>query len=115
MKCPVCIFSKHLQFLEDYGDMADAALEAGFDGVDLTVRPGGHVVPEKVEEDLPRAVEAVRKAGLDVDMMATAIMSAEDPLTEPVMSTASKLGIKYYRMGRLRYKDSLGVAECLES
>jgi L-ribulose-5-phosphate 3-epimerase len=44
---PVYIFSKHLQFL-GYEDMAQAAAEIGFDGIDLTVRPGGHVPPETV-------------------------------------------------------------------
>ena len=47
------IFSKHLQFL-GYTDMAEAAAEMGFDGVDVSVRPNGHVLPEKVETDLPR-------------------------------------------------------------
>jgi L-ribulose-5-phosphate 3-epimerase len=32
------IFSKHLQFL-NYYDLAEAAAEMGFDGIDLTVRP----------------------------------------------------------------------------
>ena len=41
------IFSKHLQFLI-YKDMAEAAAEMGFDGIDLTVRPNGHVLPERV-------------------------------------------------------------------
>src|SRR4030095_3915600 len=57
------IFSKHLQFL-NYEDMADAAAEMGFDGVDLTVRPNGHVLPERVESDLPKAAEAMHKYGL---------------------------------------------------
>src|SRR2546423_1681783 len=46
------IFSKHLQFL-NYNDLAEAAVEMGFDGIDLTVRPKGHVLPERVETDLP--------------------------------------------------------------
>ena len=62
------VFSKHLQWL-DYRGMAEAAAEIGFDGVDLTVRPRGHVLPERVEDDLPRAVEAVRQAGLRVEMI----------------------------------------------
>jgi hypothetical protein len=33
--------------------MAKAATEIGFDGVDLTVRPKGHVLPDNVEKDLP--------------------------------------------------------------
>src|SRR5205814_8116826 len=51
------IFSKHLQFL-NYHDMAEAAAEMGFDGIDLTVRPSGHVLTERVETDMPKAVEA---------------------------------------------------------
>ena len=57
------IFSKHLQFL-NYQDLAEAAAEMGFDGIDLTVRPKGHVLPERVESDMPKAVEAMRKVGL---------------------------------------------------
>lgn len=110
---PLCIFSKHLQFL-DYEAMAETAAEIGFDGVDLTVRPGGHVLPENVERDLPRAVEAVRQAGLEVNMMTTRITDPKDQYTEPILKTASRLGIRYYRMGYIRYKEELGVARTLE-
>ncbi len=37
---------------------------AGFEGVDLTVRPGGHVLPERAAEDLPRAIEALTAQGV---------------------------------------------------
>ncbi len=59
----ISVFSKCLQWL-DYSGMAAITAEAGFDGVDLTVRQGGHVLPERVEEDLPMAVEAATKAGI---------------------------------------------------
>jgi len=59
------IFSKHLQWL-DYSSMATAVAEMGFEGIDLTVRPEGHVLPERVLEDLPKALEIKRKAGLNV-------------------------------------------------
>ena len=62
-KQSIAIFSKHLQWL-DYGDAAKAAAAAGFDALDIPVRPKGHVLPERVKEDLPRAVEAAREAGL---------------------------------------------------
>ena len=45
----------------------------GFDGVDLSVRPEGHVLPEKVERDLPKAVEAIRKVGFSPFIMTTAV------------------------------------------
>lgn len=113
-KLTINVFSKHLQFL-GYSAMAQTAAEIGFDGVDLTVRPGGHVLPERVEEDLPRAVEAVQSAGLQARMMTTAITDPDDPLTEPVLRTASKLGIKHYRMGYLDYPEEQDIAETLRA
>jgi sugar phosphate isomerase/epimerase len=101
-KTTVHIFSKHLQWL-DYGGMAETAAELGFDGIDLTVRPGGHVLPERVEDDLPRAVEAAKKAGVPIIMMATVVNDPRDPRTEPILRTAGHLGIRYYRMGYYRY------------
>ena len=54
----------------------------GFEGVDLTVRPGGHVLPERVATDLPEAVKAIRGEGLSVPMITTAITRAGDPHAE---------------------------------
>ena len=113
-KMKICIFSKHLQWL-DYRGMAETAAEMGFDGVALTVRPRGHVLPERVEDDLPKAVEAVNKAGIKVYMMTTAIKDAKDVHTEKILKTASQLGIRYYRMGYLRYDDSIEIEKSLEN
>ncbi len=110
----VCVFSKHLQWL-DYEPMAELAAEIGFDGVDLTVRPRGHVLPERVEQDLPRALNAVRKAGLNVNMITTAITDPDDPLTESVLRMASRFSIGYYRMGYIPYDEKAGVAKTLEN
>lgn len=109
---PITVFSKHLQWL-DYGALADTVAEAGFDGIDLTVRPGGHVLPERVAEDLPRAVQAARRAGLVVPLMTTAITDPREPHTERILRTASAQGIGFYRMGWLGYGDQ-PPAEALE-
>ena len=85
------IFSKHLQFL-NYRDMANAVAELGFDGIDLTVRPKGHVLPERVEDDLPKAIAAIRKVGLVSSMMVTAVDDASDPIDKKVLAAAAKLG-----------------------
>ena len=106
------IFSKHLQFL-DYDRMAQKAKEIGFDGLDLTVRPGGHIEPENVERDLPKAAEAIQKQGLQLKMMTTRITDPHDPLTEKILKTASKLGVTDYRMGYLSYDPKLPVDESL--
>ena len=108
------LFSKHLQFL-GYDAMAEASAEAGLDGVDLTVRPGGHVLPENVERDLPQAAKAIHKAGLELTMMTTRITDPEDPVTERILKVASDLGIRYYRMGYYKYESSLGMEENIET
>ena len=108
----VHVFSKHLQWL-DYDGMAEVAAEIGFDGVDLTVRPGGHVLPERVEEDLPKAVEAARKAGIEIRMMTTAITDPRDPLTKSILKAAGALGIRYYRMGYYRYQNDRPILTML--
>ncbi len=95
--------------------MAATAAKLGFDGVDLTVRSKGHVLPERVEEDLPKAVEAVRKAGLDVYSLTTEIANAEDPYTERILKAAHQLGIGYYRMGRFKYLEKTSIAKNLDT
>jgi sugar phosphate isomerase/epimerase len=106
----ICIFSKHLHWL-DYQGMAKALADMGFDGADLTVRPGGHVLPENVETDLPKAVETLAKQGKKVYMITTSVIDADDPLSEKVLKTASSLGIKHYRTGYLYYKDKNPVRD----
>ena len=107
-------FSKHLQFL-DYDEAADACAAAGMNGADLTVRPGGHVLPENVERDLPLAVKAFKDAGLNVEMMASGITDPDDPLTEKVLQVASALGIKFYRLGYYKYDPKLSMVNNLET
>lgn len=108
----VHIFSKHLQFL-NYTDMADAAATMGFDGVDLSVRPGGHVLPERVETDLPKAVEALKKAGLPPKLMTTAVGNAADATDVRLLKTAARLGFQYYRMTWYPYPDKQSIPDAL--
>ncbi len=108
----ISIFSKHLQWL-DYKEMAKAVADIGFDGVDLTVRPQGHVLPERVEEDLPKAVEAMEKAGKKVYMLTTAVINADDPVSEKILRTASSLGIRHYRTGYGYYDKKKSAEESI--
>jgi sugar phosphate isomerase/epimerase len=106
----VSIFSKNLHWL-NWTDMAVAVKDMGFDGIDLTVRPEGHVLPERVEEDLPKAVAAIRKQGLEVYMITTAITKASDTYTTPILKTAGALGIKNYRLGWFSYDKKISVTD----
>src|SRR5919112_251541 len=96
----LCIFSKHMAQL-GYTELGRTAKQMGFDGVDLTVRPKGHVLPERASEDLPRAADAIRSNGLTLAMITTGIPSAADPAARPTLATASKLGVPYWKPGYL--------------
>ncbi|MEX0772784.1 MAG: TIM barrel protein [Balneolales bacterium] len=110
----VHVFSKHLHFL-DYAEMARTAADLGFDGVDLTVRPDGHVVPEQVQRDLPKAIEAIRNEKLLHRMITTAVDDAHDETDRQVLKTAAELGIEYYRMNWLRYDDQRSMPESMKT
>jgi sugar phosphate isomerase/epimerase len=98
----ICLFSKHLPAM-DWSRLAQAVKKLGFGGVDLTVRPGGHVRPERAPEDLPKAVAAIRAEGLSVPMITTALTSAHDPTAKPILSTAGKLSIPFFKPGYYKY------------
>ena len=106
----ISVFSKHLQFL-DYNDMASAAAEIGFDGLDLTVRPKGHVLPEKVVDDLPKAVEAMKKYGIDPGMMTTNVWDPNNLKQKTVLETAGNLGFTHYRTNWLSYPEDRTIQE----
>jgi L-ribulose-5-phosphate 3-epimerase len=98
----ICFFSKHLPAM-DWTRLAQAVKKLGFSGIDLTVRPGGHVPPERAAEDLPKAVAAIRAEGLSVPMITTALTSAGDPATKATLSTAGKLSIPFFKPGYYKY------------
>lgn len=110
---PLHLFSKHLQFL-DYRGTALAAAEMGLDGLDLTVRPRGHVEPEYFARDLPAALDAIREAGLACDMMTTSIVGTESPRDYDLLALARERGVKYYRLGFLRYDKEVPPGQSIE-
>ncbi len=110
---PVCVFSKHLRHL-DYPDLARVCRELGLDGVDLTVRPGGHVTPERVAADLPRAVAAIRAEGLDAPMVTTAFNEGADADLRPTLEAIAAQGIRFFRCGGLVYDFSAPIAPQLD-
>lgn len=99
----LCVFSKHLAKL-NYDELGKTVKQLGFDGVDLTVRPEGHVLPARVAEDLPRAIEAIRGHGVAVPMITTGLLSTADPAARPTLATGARLGVPFYKLGYWRYK-----------
>src|SRR5436190_18328424 len=110
----ICVFSKHFQWT-DVTECAAMSKQIGFDGIDLTVRKGGHVLPENVERDLPKAVETIRKEGLPVSMITAEIVDAKTPYAEAILHTASSLGIHHYRWGGFNYNYEHPLGEQLDA
>lgn len=102
-KGQVVFFSKHLP-QTNFELLARTVKTLGFDGVDLTVRPGGHVLPDRAAEDLPKAATAIRAAGLSLPMITTGLLSVADPTAKPILSTAGKLGIPFIKPGYWKYQ-----------
>ena len=102
----LCLFSKPLPFL-GYPELAKALRELNIPGVDRTTRPKGHVLPERVTEDLPRASEALKNEGIEISMISTGLTSINDPAARPTLYTAAKLGVEYFKLGYYRYEDDI--------
>lgn len=94
-------------------ETADLVAEVGWDGIDCPVRSkSGQIAPERVEEDLPKMAEALRKRGKELTMITTEIVRV-DPLAEKVLRTAARLGVKSYRLGFAHYPKDKPLAETL--
>lgn len=115
-KLMVDAYSRHLQWLRTADHVAEAVVEMGFDGVDVTVRPyPGHVNPEKVAQELPPFVNTLRKHGLQVVTITCPITDADSPHAEEILQAASSLGITHYWWGTFRYEQGKPVIPQLDA
>lgn len=105
---PVCLYSKHLVKVE-YDELGKVLRDLGFDGCDLSVQPGGHVIPEQAPADLMRAVEAITGVGLDVPMITTSLTSPADPAARSVLGIAGFMGVTLYRPGTWKYNGASDI------
>jgi len=106
----IIAFSKPFADL-NFEDTADFVADIGWDGIECAVRAkAGHIAPEKVEDDLPKMVEALKKRGKEVTIVTTEITKL-NPLAERILRTSAKLGIKKYRFGFEKYTKDKPVPE----
>ena len=108
----ICAFSKHFQWT-NLTEAIETIASLGYEGVDLTVRRRGHVLPERVNDELPRFVEAIRGAGLEVPMITSGIRDMESPHAEAVIKAIASLGIRRYRWGGFRYVEDRSIEDQL--
>jgi len=106
-------FTKPFQNLS-FDDTADLVAEIGWDGIECPVRANGQILPERVEEDLPRMVEALRKRNLELAVLATDVVSTAQPMTRKVLAAARASGIRHYRLGFMHYRADSPIPRQLE-
>lgn len=109
----ISIFSKHLQFL-DIKEAAQVAAELGFDGLDLTVRPKGHLLPKDVKSGLPTAIRVIKNAGASCQLITTSIKSVSNPDDVAVLQTAAQSGIRFYRSDWFPYLTDRSMTDSME-
>jgi len=107
-------FSKPFQHL-NADDTADLAAEVGWDGIECPVRLKGQIEPARVEDDLPKLAEALKRRNLELSILSTDIRNPSQPLTEKVLRTASKLGVKRYRLAFWKYTANQPIPEQLNN
>ena len=93
----VCLYSKVLIKI-GYIDLPMIVQGLGFDGVDLSCEPGGHVPPDKADYNLMPALEAFTGIGLDVPMLTTALTAPNND-AEQVLGLATYIGVPFFRPG----------------
>jgi len=115
-KLKIDIYGRHLLWLRSADEVAMAAKQMGYDGVDVNVRANGqgHVLPDRVAQDLPPFVAAIRKHGLEVSAITPSIADADTPYAEDILRTAAELGIRYYWWGTFRYSANKPIMQQLD-
>ncbi|MCH2127751.1 MAG: sugar phosphate isomerase/epimerase [Pirellulaceae bacterium] len=92
-----CIYTEQFQSLP-IREVCRIFKQIGVDGLDLTVRPGGHIEPQDAEHRLPEASKTARDHGLRIMMLTTGITAA-DQHAESILATCQKLDIRRIKMG----------------
>jgi sugar phosphate isomerase/epimerase len=99
---PIGIFEKPFEGLS-FDQLADAMQQIGADGIEATIRKGGHIEPNKAAEQVPELVEALGKKQKRIVIAATSIAVA-DAAAEDQLRILSENGITHYRMAHYRYE-----------
>lgn len=109
----IIAFSKPFRTLNAM-QTAELVADVGWDGIELPVRAkDAQITPEKAEEELPKFVEALGTQKREVTIITTDIIAAA-PAAEKVLRTASRLGIKRYRLGSINYAKDKPIPDQLK-
>ncbi len=82
-----------------YSELPDIIRTMGYDGIDLTVMPGGHVDPSKYMVEMDRAFQTFQDAGIETPMVTTSFISPSEPYAYAIFYVSGELGARLIRLG----------------
>ena len=100
-KWPVVAFEKVIQTLP-YDRMGEELAKMGFDGIEATIRKGGHIEQKNAEKEVPKMVADLAKNDQKAHLVATRI-SEITPENEKFLKVLKAHGITRYRTDYYRY------------
>ncbi len=111
-----------MQYVLFTDNLADLSVEetcrevrrAGFVGLDLTCRPGGHVLPENVEMGLAQARQIADRTGVSIPMASTAVTDISSPHAEDVFASCAHYGVRRIKLGYMNYQPFGTLAKQLD-
>ena len=78
---------------------------AGYDGIQWTVRKGGHATPENARAELPRLVKVAESFGLKCESICTGIVDGDNSESVKIAKVAADSGIGQMRVGYYFYDE----------
>lgn len=114
MACQWLMFSKHLQEL-NFEELGKAVSEMGFDGVDLTVRNGGHIQPSEAKSKLPFAAATLKRFNLNLTMITTNFTDPSEPFVDEVFPVASDCAVMFVKLGYWRYREFGSLRQAIDT
>ena len=100
---------KYVLFTDNLADLkiervCREARQRGFDGLDLTLRPGGHVLPRNAETGLSHAHQVAMREKVEIPMASTAINGTDSPFARDVIAACAHYGVRQIKLGYWRYE-----------
>ncbi|MDG2400214.1 MAG: hypothetical protein P8M04_06550 [Akkermansiaceae bacterium] len=98
---PIVVFEKPIQAL-DYDRMGEELAKMGVQGIEATIRRGGHIEAKDAETEVPRMVKSLAKNGQKA-LIATCNVNSASEKDANFLRILKANGISRYRMDYFRY------------
>lgn len=98
---PIAVFTKVFQ-THSFEQLATAVEQMEVDGIEATIRKGGHIEPEKAAEQVPQMAAALKSKNKSLLIAATDIASAGESEIK-LLKTLKQSGTNVFRLSHLKY------------